>query len=276
MSEAGFGDKCVPKLELGKEGSWGRREAAEVGPGVAAVRFVARLQTLYVQITRPSARRIRLFPEFRRSLAGSGARGEAPRNRFLRLRARGVGRGTVRDRAHGREGFLGEKRRHGHRHRSPGAAGLGRVRDRLLHSLFRLQRHLSLEGTGAPERQHCRVSRGRGERRREWARADHGDRARLRGAMPFLRRREHSCARLGSSDLWRVFDGTGSGALDEARCREDAPRGEHRGRELRGVPAGAGGGVVALEGRGLRERGALRGLRGAARARGHDRSGADF
>ena len=39
-----------------------------------------------------------------------------------------------------------------YRHESQGAAGLGRIRDRLLHSLFRLQRHLSFERTGASER----------------------------------------------------------------------------------------------------------------------------
>ena len=33
-----------------------------------------------------------------------------------------------------------------------GATGLGGVRERLLHSLFRLQRYLSLEGAGASER----------------------------------------------------------------------------------------------------------------------------
>ena len=38
------------------------------------------------------------------------------------------------------------------RHFAQGAAGLGRVRERLLHSLFRLQRHLSFERAGASER----------------------------------------------------------------------------------------------------------------------------
>ena len=66
-----------------------------------------------------------------------------------------------------------------YRHRSPGAARLGGVRDRLLHPLFRLQRHLSFQRTGAPERQHRRRARRRGERRREWPRTDHRDRARL-------------------------------------------------------------------------------------------------
>ena len=115
-----------------------------------------------------------------------------------------------------------------------------------------------------------------GKRRREWPRADHRDRACLRSAMSLLRCRQHSRARLGSSDLWRVLDGAGLREADEARSGKDATRGQHRGRELRGVSAGARRGTVALERRGLRECGAAWRLRGAARARGHDRSGADF
>ena len=113
--------------------------------------------SFYVQITRPSPRRIRLFLKLRRSLARSGARGETARDRFLRLRPRRLARGAVRDRAHSRFGFFGEKWRDDYRHRSSGAAGLGRFRDRLLHSLFRLQRHLSFQGAGASERQHRRL-----------------------------------------------------------------------------------------------------------------------
>ena len=115
--------------------------------------------------------------------------------------------------------FSAEERRHHYRHQTSGAAGLGRFRDRLLHSLFRLQRHLSFEGTGASERQHRGRARGGGKRRRERARIDHGDRARLRSAMPVLRRGEYSCARMGSCDLWRVLDRAGSGEIDEARLR---------------------------------------------------------
>ncbi len=48
-----------------------------------------------------------------------------------------------------------------------GAAGLGGFRERVLHPLFRLQRHLSLEGAGASERQYRGGARGRRER---WAR----------------------------------------------------------------------------------------------------------
>ena len=64
--------------------------------------------------------------------------------------------------------------------------------------------------------------------------------------------------------------------VDEARSGKNAARGQHRRRELRGVSAGAGRGTFALERRRLRECGAARRLRGAARARGHDRAGADF
>ena len=105
---------------------------------------------------------------------------------------------------------------------------------------------------------------------------DHRDRACLRSAMPLLRRRQHSRARLGSSDLRRVFDRAGGGEVDEARSGENAARDQHRGRELRGFPPGAGGGAFALERRGLRQCRATRRLCRAARARRDDRAGADF
>ncbi len=95
---------------------------------------------------------LRLFPEFRRSFQERRARSETARDRLVWLRARRLERGALRDRAESRLGFFGEEWRDRYRNRAQGAAGLGRVRERLLHSLFRLQRHLSLEGTGASER----------------------------------------------------------------------------------------------------------------------------
>ena len=187
-----------------------------------------------------------------------------------------MARRTVRDRAQSRLRFFGEKRRHDYRHRSPGAARLGGVRDRLLHSLFRLQRHLSFQRTGAPERQHRRRARRRRERRRQWPRSDHRDRARLRSAMPFLRRGQHPGARLGSSDLRRFLDRLGGGETNETRSRENSSCRQYRGGKLRGFPAGASRRAFALERRGFCQRGAAWGLRGAARARGNDRAGPDF
>ena len=57
--------------------------------------------------------------------------------------------------------FSAKNGAHDYRHQSPGAARLGGIRDRLLHSLFRLQRHLSFQRTGASERQHRRGARRR-------------------------------------------------------------------------------------------------------------------
>src|SRR5436190_19930852 len=102
--------------------------------------------------SRASIRPFRLLAEFRRSFEERRARGEAEVGGLVRLRARGVERGAVHDRAQGRLGFLGEARRDRDRHRAQGAAGLGGFRERLLHSLFRLQRYVSLEGTGASKR----------------------------------------------------------------------------------------------------------------------------
>ena len=88
-----------------------RQDVCATTARLAAARFVARLSALYVQIARSSSRRIRLFPELRRSFTRSGARSEAPRDRFVRLRTRRLERRAVRDRAKCRFRFFSEKRR---------------------------------------------------------------------------------------------------------------------------------------------------------------------
>src|SRR5437588_7128018 len=98
--------------------------------------------------SRASTRGLRLLAEFRRAFEERRPRSETPFDRLVRLRARRVERGAVHDRAKRRLRFFGEKWRDGFRHLAQGAAGLGGVRERLLYSLLRLQRHLSLEGAG--------------------------------------------------------------------------------------------------------------------------------
>src|SRR5436190_16032548 len=132
-------------------------------------------------------------------------------------------RGTLRDRQKSRFGLFGEARIDNYWHKSQGAAGLDGIRKRLRHPLFRLQRYVLVEGTGASERQHFRRVGDRGKRRGEWAGIDHGDCAGLRSAMPLLRRGEHSLARLGPRDLWGVFNSARLRALDETRPGENAP-----------------------------------------------------
>ena len=160
---------------------------------------------------------------------------------------------------------------------SSGAAGLGGLRDRLLHSLFRLQRHLSFERTGASERQYCRGARGGGKRGRE----------RTRSRSP----RSRSPMKCNAASATRPAFARAAGIIRPmARSRprwrraklmkldrgKNAARGQHCGRGLRGDAAGAGRGTFALERRGLRQCGAAWRLLGAARARGNDRAGADF
>src|SRR6266404_8876385 len=101
---------------------------------------------------RASTRELRLRVKIRRPFKRSCARGEAPRNRFAWLRARGVERRTMRDREKRRLEIFGKEWIDNHWNSAPSPAGLGRVRYRLLYSLFRLQRHLLVEGTGASER----------------------------------------------------------------------------------------------------------------------------
>ena len=64
--------------------------------------------------------------------------------------------------------------------------------------------------------------------------------------------------------------------IDEARCRENSPRRQHRGRELRRLSAGARRRTFALERRGVCQRRASRSLLGVTGARGNDGTGADF
>src|ERR1051326_6323153 len=102
--------------------------------------------------SRASARLFRLFSKLRGSFAERRPRSETASDRLVRLRAWSVARGAVHDRAQCRLRFLGEKWRDGFWHLAQSAAGLGSVRERLPDPVFRLQRHLSLERTGAPER----------------------------------------------------------------------------------------------------------------------------
>ena len=70
--------------------------------------------------------------------------------------------------------FSAKSGRDGDRHIAQGAAGLGGVREWLLHPLFRLQRHLSLEGAGASERQFVGRARSRRGARRDGPGDHHG------------------------------------------------------------------------------------------------------
>ena len=246
---------------------------------LAAGHFIARLQLHFCHDqsdSRPSARPFRLLAEFRRSFEERRPRGEAAPDRFAGMRARRVERRAVHHRPERRRGLLGRKWRDCFRHVAQSAAGLGRLRERLLHSLLRLQRYLSLEGTGAPERQLLGGARRRRKRGRDRQRNDPGNGDRLRSAMPALRCRQHSRPRLGSSDLWRFFDSLGRREIDEARSGTDPPRHQYRWCALRGLPPGAGGGTFALERRGFRERGPARRLRGIPGTGRHDRAGADL
>ena len=163
--------------------------------------------------------------KIRRSFQGSRPRSQAPNGRLDRLRNWRLERRALPDRAQRRVGIFGAERVDNHRHESSSAAGLGGVRYRVLHSLLRLQRYVSFEGAGAPERQYFRgVGDGR-KRWRDWKGINHCDRARLRSAMSILRRRQHSCARLGSSHLRRFLHRARVRQSDEARSGKNATRG---------------------------------------------------
>src|ERR1041385_3218987 len=127
----------------------------DVKTRLAHPNFVATLQLRFFydeSDSRASTRRLRLLAQFRGPLGERGARSEAAPDRFVRLRPRCLERRAVHDRAKRCLGFLDEKRGDGFRHVAEGAAGLGRVREWLLHSVLRLQRYLSFQRAGASER----------------------------------------------------------------------------------------------------------------------------
>ncbi len=94
--------------------------------------------------------------------------------------------------------------------------------------------------------------------------------------MPIVRRGQHPRTRLGSRDLWRIFDGAGLRAVDEARSGKNAARRQHCGRDLRRDAPGTGRGAFALERCGFCQCGPPWRLFGLAGPRRNDRAGADF
>src|SRR5438477_10953579 len=116
----------------------GMREATA---SVAAPRILATLELRFFYEptdSRAPARSLRLLAQFRGPFAERRSRGKAAPDRLVRLRAGRVERRAVHDRAQRCRGFLRQKWRDDFRHSAQGAAGLGGVRERLLHSLFRL------------------------------------------------------------------------------------------------------------------------------------------
>src|ERR1700731_4271726 len=70
-------------------------------------------------------RQLRHDPPLRGPFRCRGARSEASRDRFVRLRLGRAGRGAVRDRAAGRFRVFSEEWRDDYRHQSSSSAGLG-------------------------------------------------------------------------------------------------------------------------------------------------------
>src|SRR6266404_3464550 len=107
---------------------------------LAHAQFIGRLQRRISSDhnARAPTCQLRLLASLRGFVARSYSRSKAPRDRFVRLRARGLERRAVRNCAKSRIRVFSESRIDSHRHETQGAARLGGIRKWVLHSLLRL------------------------------------------------------------------------------------------------------------------------------------------
>ena len=201
-----------------------------------------------------------------------GGRGPATAAGLAGLRRRRPGRTGADDRPTGRRADAGDAVGRPDRRRDR-RARLGGVRQRRAYPLPGLQRHLSLAGAGAPERQLGGRDGGRPGRRRRRQGVDRRRGGRLRGPVPALRRRQHPRPGLGPHDLRLDLRDAGRVEAAGALARADRPRPGDRRDDGDGAAADPRRRAVDVEGLRVRLRRAERRLRRHAGRRRHDRAG---